>query len=234
MNSICDILIFKSPFEEIQIFQDKFKKIMEMFDTYIINSWLKTNINKRNNDIFNIYEYLELETNTKIIFSIQKDFSKNNYFPVWTISYYINEKILDKENIEIFLNDNIKFIYNVFFNDFFIDYNINKYKLNDYNKWKKIDYDKLNIFDLENKKSDKNKQLLDSMMYIYFNLIKNIFDIKSNSEYIENVLINQKLKKEFEAKLELFKNRGDIIKRGLIEQSLKVKEQIDTFINFIS
>jgi hypothetical protein len=39
----------------------------------------------------------------------------------------------EKKNIENFLNDNIKFIYNVFFDEFFVDYD-KKFDINDINK----------------------------------------------------------------------------------------------------
>lgn len=59
-----------------------------------------------------------------------------DYFPFIIINYFLNEYKFEKENIESFLQDNIKFIYNVFFQDFFIDYN-EKFTINDINKWKK-------------------------------------------------------------------------------------------------
>jgi hypothetical protein len=38
MNSICDILIFKTALENEDIFYQKHIKIKDMFDDYIINS----------------------------------------------------------------------------------------------------------------------------------------------------------------------------------------------------
>lgn len=231
MNSICDILVFKTPYESEWVFSEKFKKILEMFDTYVINSWIELVIKNSKNEIYDIYEYSNETLDLKIIFSIQKNIDKRNYFPVWMVNYYINQFKFEKSNIESFLNDNIKFIYNVFFSDFFVDYDFNKYNLYDYNKWKKLDYKNLNKFDMDNLSDDKNKQLLDSMMYVYFNLVKNIFDIKNNSEYIENSFLKKDLERGFEAKLTLFKDRWDEIKHQLTINAVKIKEQIDLFIS---
>jgi hypothetical protein len=103
----------------------------------------------------------------EVSFSFQKNLSNISYFPAGIINYHLNPFVLEKENIEHFLNDNIAFIWNVFANEFFIDSH-SDYKLDDRNRGKKLDYANLKAFDIENPKSKANKQALDSLMYIYF------------------------------------------------------------------
>jgi hypothetical protein len=153
--------------------------------------------------------------------------------PVWILSYKINEFAFEKENIENFLNDNIKFIYNVFFDDFFIDYDNTKYSILDFNKWKKVDYSNLSKFDLNNPKEIKNKQILDSLMYLYFWLIKNINSISDNSLYIEQLLKKWDIQKSFENNIDLYSKRIESVQSELIDNALKIKKQLDLFINLI-
>lgn len=94
---------------------------------------------------------------------------------------------------------------------------------------KKIDYKNLKKFDLENKNSKENKQILDSLMYIYFNLIKNIFEINSNTDNI-NELKTWKDYIELTSNLENFSLRHNKIKNDLIMMSDNIKKQIDLFV----
>jgi len=77
MNSICDILIFKTNFEEENIFKNKFEKINEMLHVYLINSWLKLEKIEKENQIFDIIQYKEEELWIHIVYSIQKKLSIN-------------------------------------------------------------------------------------------------------------------------------------------------------------
>lgn len=234
MRSICDIIIFKTPFEKENSFKEKHEKIKEMFEDYVTNSGIPLKKTDLENDFYNIYTFENINLNIKIVFSFKKDLSKKeDYLPSWMVNYYLDTFKFEKQNIESFLNDNIKFIYNVFFNNFFVDYDKN-FVLDDYNKWKKLDFDSLWEFDLEYKTSDKNKQLLDSMMYVYFDLYKNIFEINKNEDYLEKVKSGKDLLLEYKSNLELFKNRNDIVKKQLIDRLTVIEHQLNTFINFIS
>ncbi len=167
-----------------------------------------------------------------ISFSFQKNLSEISYFPAGVINYNLNPFVLEKENIEHFLNDNISFIWNVFATEFFIDVNSN-YRLDERSTGKKLDYANLRAFDMENPKSEENKQLLDSLMYIYFGLMKNIFNLENNGEKLDQFLKNTTLS-DINATFELFAKRGDATKDALIAQARLVKGQIDTFVTLVS
>ncbi|MDD2516104.1 MAG: hypothetical protein PHF46_02420 [Candidatus Gracilibacteria bacterium] len=232
MRSICDLLIFKTPFEKEDIVKDNFRKINEMFEDYIVNSGMELQKTVSENGTFLIKEYKNPDFQISIVFSIKKDFSLNDGFPVGIVNYCLNDLFFQKENIENFLNDNVKFISNVFFDNFFIDYDT-KYKVLDINKGKKVDMANLKQFDLNDKTNIKNKNLLDSMMYIYFSLMKNIFDIESNANNIDT-LVKSSSYIEFVGTGQLFKNLDDIVKQNLMQNAIKIKKQMDTFINLIS
>lgn len=231
-RSIASMLVFKTPFEDENIFIEKFKKAQEMFEDYIINSGidLKKQIIEYNHSI--LQEYTHDELGIKISYSIKKEFSKNDYFPAIILDYSLNEYKFQKQDIESFLNDNIKFIFNVYFEDFFIDYDT-KYKINDINKWKKVDYKQLQKIDMENPLSLWNKQILDSMMYLYYNLVKNIFEINKNSDTIQEIL-EFDMNIDYQANVDFFEKKQDLIKQDLLKTSQKLKMQIDIFIHLIS
>lgn len=233
MISICDILIFKTPFEDNNTFLDKFRKIENMLDDYLKNSWIEIKKVTTKNQDFTINTYTKEELPIEIVFITDNDFIVENYMPVWIISYKIDEFKFEKDNIESFLNDNIKFIYNVFFDDFFIDYDDKKYNLLDFNKWKKVDYKNLTKFDLNNPKNLENKQVLDSLMYLYFGLIKSLNSIDNNSSYIEQLLQKWDLQKSFENNIDLYSKRLEWVKKEILDNALKIKIQMDIFINLI-
>lgn len=158
------------------------------------------------NDHFITKRYFDADKHlVEISFSFQKDFKSISYFPVGIINYHLNPFIFKKENIEHFLDDNIAFIWNVFAAEFFIDYH-SDYKIDDRNKGKKLDYINLKAFDMENPKSHANKQLLDSLMYIYFGLMKSIFNLENNGEKLDQFLKNTTLS-DIGATFELFAKR---------------------------
>lgn len=71
------------------------------------------------------------------------------------------------------------------------------------------------------------------MMYLYFSLIKNIFEINSNSDTI-SMLIEKKSSEDFQASLELFDMKQNSFKESLIQTAIKLKTQIQAFITLIS
>jgi len=86
---------------------------------------------------------------------------------------------------------------------------------------------------MQNPKSKHNKQILDSMMYLYFSLIKNIFEINSNSDTI-SLLIEKKSSEDLSASLNFFAVKQNSFKESLMLTATKLKAQIETFITLIS
>lgn len=230
-RSIATLTVFKTPFENEKNFKNNFKKSSLMFEDYIINSWIPLEKEVFENDKYFLINYKNNDLKIEVKYFLKKDFLENDYFPAIILDYFIDQKIFEKENIESFLNDNIKFIFNVFFNDFFIEYDL-IYKINDINKWKKVDYNALKKFNLDEKYSKENKQTLDSMMFLYYNLIKNIFEINKNNDNIKEILdFDNTL--DLEAQLISFEKRQDYVKQNLIKIAQKLKMQIDTFLTLI-
>lgn len=227
MKSICDILVFKTPFENESVFLDKFNKIKEMFEDYIVNSWIPLKLEKYSNNLYEVYDFKNDDIWIDIDFSFKKDLSLDIFFPAIIVDYKMNESNFDKQNIESFLNDNIKFIFNVFWSDFFVEFDIEKYNIDDYNKWKKLNINELKNFNLDDKTSKENKNILDSMLFLHFNLLKNILNISSSSKEIDIALAEWN---SLEWYLELYKQRQQSVKWDLIITQEKLKKQIQTFL----
>ena len=193
-----------------------------MFEDYLMNAGMDVISEISENDHYITKVYHDADRRVMdVSFSFQKNLSDISYFPAGIINYNLNPFILEKENIEHFLNDNIAFIWNVFETEFFIDFH-SDYTLNDRNKGKKLDYANLKSFNTENPKSDENKQVLDSLMYIYFGLMKNIFNLENNGEKLDLFLKNTTLS-NIGATFDLFSKRGDTTKDALITQARLIK-----------
>jgi hypothetical protein len=88
-------------------------------------------------------------------------------------------------------------------------------------------------FDNSNKESNDNKNIIDSMMYTYFSLYKNLFDINKNDDYLKLIQNDKNILNEYNSNLELFKTRTDIIKKELFDKLQKIESQLKIFINLI-
>lgn len=229
-RNIADIFVFNTPFEDNQILYDNFKKIKQMLQDYIINAWIPLEEKEILTNNYINYSFFNKELWIQINFWVKNDISIIDYFPCIILNYSLNEQVFSKENIEFFLNDNIKFIYNIFWENFFIDYD-KKYELFDINKGKTINYDEFRNVDMSSI-SQKNKNIINNMMYLYFNLLENIFDINSNIDNI-NELLNKTNDASFLWNLSLFEERWTQTQKNLIKTSLKLKQQLDTFISLI-
>lgn len=233
MQSIADISIFKTPFESSESFDTKFARIKTMFEDYLLNAWMEVISKTSENDHYITKNYHDSDGRIMdISFSFQKNLSDISYFPAGIINYNLNSLVLEKENIEHFLNDNIAFIWNVFATEFFIDSH-SDYRLDDRNQGKKLDYKNLKAFDMTNPKSEANKQVLDSLMYIYFGLMKSIYNLENNGEKLDIFLKNTTLS-DIGATFDLFSKRWDVTKDALIAQARLIKGQIDVFVQLVS
>lgn len=231
MRNIIDILIFKTPFEDKEVFLSKFKKIEEMFVDYMVNANMPLPCEQKESQLFTDKIFWGETFWIQIVFSYLNDIDTIHYFPSLMVSYSLNEIKFQKENMEMFFNDNIKFIFNVFFEQFFIEYDA-IYKINDINKWKKLDMNNLKKFDLQDKYSKINKNLLDSMMYLYYTCVKNIHSINENRSMIEQ--LHQSKDPFHIAQQKMFDMRTDEKQNILIKQAENLKNQIDAFITLIS
>ena len=70
-------------------------------------------------------------------------------------------------------------------------------------------------------------------MYIYFGLMKSIFNLENNGEKLDIFLKNTTLS-DIGASFDLFSKRGDVTKDALITQAKLIKGQIDVFVQLVS
>ncbi len=114
--------------------------------------------------------------NIRVSFSSLADLAEFSYYPALSIQYELNESVFEKSAIESFLNDNIRFVSGVFFEEYFLDAD-SKFRIDAMNSGKKYSVDDLKKFDTSLPNSRENKRLLDSLLYLHYSLMKNIFDI---------------------------------------------------------
>lgn len=225
MRNIAEVVIFTTPFEEKATLETKFTRMQQMIEDYFTNSQIPINKTIRDNE-----EYRSIEYNTLLWIQIvySKKIGNNPYFPFIIGNYFIDEANFHKEDIEYFLNDHIKFIHNVFFEDFFIDYD-EKYTLIEINKGKTLRYEELEQFDLTNKWSKKNKKILDSLMFLYYTLIKKMYEIENFSQ--ESSKHKEYFLQGYSAFLD---KKHSLLKEQMQEMAKKIKYHIDTFLSFFS
>ena len=230
MQSIATLLLFHTPFEEKEIIVKRFFKTKEMFQDYIINTWIPLEVSHIQDGIYDIFEYSNTQLDIFISFSYKIDFEKNILFPSVIVDYQMNIYKFEKQNIESFLNDNILFFANVFWHDFFLDFD-EKFLLQERSKWKKVDFDGLKKFDLKNKNAPENKQILDSMMFLHFQLLKNIYQIDNSTQNITDLILSQR---EFAHQGKIFQARKSILKKDLISTQERLLWHIESFLQLFN
>lgn len=230
MQSIASLLLFHTPFEDKNIIVERFHKTKEMFQDYVVNAWIPLEKNHMFDGIYDIFEYKNTDFDIEISFSYKKDFEKNILFPSVIVDYKMNIFKFEKQNIESFLNDNILFFANVFWDDFFLDFD-EKYSLQERSKWKKVEMKHLKKFDMQNKNAPENKQLLDSMMFLHFQLLKNIYELDNSSKNLTQLIEEQQ---SFAHQGKMFEIRQSSLKQDLISAQEKLKWQIETFLDLFN
>lgn len=69
-------------------------------------------------------------------------------------------------------------------------------------------------------------------MYVYFSLMRSIFDLENNEEKLDQFLKSNTFS-DVAGTLETFRIRGDKTKENLASQALIVQRQLDTFLGLI-
>lgn len=228
MQSVATFLIFHTPFEEKEFILKKFHKTKEMFQDYIVNTWMSLSEKQYFDWIYDVFEYWNEDI--FISFSYKKNFDANIFFPSVVVNYDLNIFKFENQNIESFLNDNIWFFSNVFGTDFFLDYD-KKYNLDDRVKWKDLNFEDLKKFNLEDKYAYENKKNIDNLLYLHYQLLKNIYNV-DNSIISITKLVNKQI--NFSNHSELFKTRNDILKRNLLLTQEKMYNHIISFLQLFN
>ena len=232
LRPIADIYVFKTPFEDAGAFAERARRAVEMLEDYGQSSGLGLSRETQEDERGRVRHYSDASGYLTITVSEQIDVADIAYLPALLLRYTLDDARLDTSAIEAFLEDNIKFIFNVFFHDFFIDYD-SRFSLNDISKGKKIDYTVLAKLDASDPRSRTNKDILDSLMYLYYQLLKNAYDIESNMETLRD-LSARDTTGYIASEAELFAARGDTTRGRLLAQALRIRQQIDTYVHLIS
>jgi hypothetical protein len=78
----------------------------------------------------------------------------------------------------------------------------------------------LKKFDMQNKNAPENKQLLDSMMFLHFQLLKNIYELDNSSKNLTQLIEEQQ---SFAHQGKMFEIRQSSLKQDLISAQEKLK-----------
>lgn len=176
MRQIADILAFKTPFENADSFSEKIRRSLTMFRDYCGNASLPVKEVTSTTPTRLEHVFSDAGGNVRVSFSSLSNLSEFSYYPALSIRYELDESVFRKPAIESFLNDNIRFVSGVFFEEYFLDTD-SKFHIDAMNSGKKYSVDDLKKFDTAMPNSRENKRLLDSLLYLHYSLMKNIFDI---------------------------------------------------------
>jgi hypothetical protein len=176
MRQIADILVFKTPFENADSFAEKIRRGLTMFRDYCNNASLPVREIQNTTPTRQEQIFADTRGQIRISFSSLANLAEFSYYPALSIRYELDESVFQTSAIEHFLNDNIRFISGVFFEEYFLDTD-SKFHIESMNSGKKYSVDDLKKFDTSLPTSKENKRLLDSLLYLHYSLIKNIFDI---------------------------------------------------------
>gem|GEM_PF-2204552 len=186
MRSICEVLIFQSPFESVSEFDSKFEKIQTMFQDYLINASMPLPQCSSESPDYYHFTFGSEKESIMVVFSSLKYHAHEKYFPRFIVSYHLETSLFDVENIKLFLNDNLQFLFNVFGDAFFVDTD-RTYTIQDHNQGKKINFKDLESFDTSNPYSLKNKLLLDCLCYRYYICMKSHASLSANAPYLASL-----------------------------------------------
>jgi hypothetical protein len=176
MRQIADILVFKTPFENAESFAEKIRRSLSMFRDYCGNASLPVQEVASKTETRQEHVFADAGGNIRVSFSSLAGLSEFSYYPALGIRYELNESVFETAAIESFLNDNIRFVSGVFFEEYFLDTD-SKFRIDAMNSGKKYSVDDLKKFDTAKPTSRENKRLLDSLLYLHYSVMKNIFDI---------------------------------------------------------
>jgi hypothetical protein len=129
---------------------------------------------------------------------------QNYLIPHCNITVEMEDSQLEKELVEDFLNTIIRFFSGTLTQEYFLDYD-SIYRIETMNQGKKYSIDDIKNLDTKNIQDTKNKNLLDSILYLHYTLEKqilllgieqrdlnNFLEKNTESETIKNVLLVSK------------------------------------------
>ena len=227
MRSILEIVTFFTPIDQRSIVEEKEKAIADMIMLSLQNAW-DTFEKNTNIDIQYSTTIYTLE-GIKIEISIKNDSQMEDYYlPHLLLSIFVDEKHFIKENIESFLNTITRFFSWMYKEDYFVAYDT-KFDLIEMNSGKKYSLDDIKNIDTDSITSKKNKNLLDSLLYLHYTLDERIQDISSLEQDAKQF---QSSRWEFIGSLHITELRKDETKENLIQNRAILHTQIEILLQY--
>ncbi len=227
MRSLLEIVTFFTPIDQRSIVEEKEKAIADMIMLSLQNAWdtfeKNTNINIQYSTTIYTLEGIKIEI------SIKNDSQMEDYYlPHLLLSIFIDEKHFIKENIESFLNTITRFFSWMYKKDYFVAYDT-KFDLIEMNSGKKYSLDDIKNIDTASIASKKNKNLLDSLLYLHYTLDARIQDISSLEQDVKQLQVSGW---EFIGSLHITEMRKDETKESLIQNRTILHTQIEILLQY--
>ena len=227
MRSILEIVTFFTPIDDRNTVEEKEKAIEDMIILSLQNAGDTFEKNIHTDTQYTITTYTLMGIQIEI--SIKNDSQMENYYlPHLSLCIFIDEKSLIKENIESFLNTITRFFSWMYREDYFVAHDT-KFDLIEMNSGKKYSLDDIKNIDTDAIISKKNKNLLDSLLYLHYTLEKQIHDISSLEQNIEEFQTSQS---EFIGSLYITGMRKDETKKSLIQNRTLLHAQIAILLQY--
>ena len=134
----------------------------------------------------------------------------------------------DIKNIESFLNTITRFFSGAFQDDYFINYDTH-YSISSMNSGKKYNIEDIERLNINQKDTEENKKLLDSLLYLHYTLERNIQDIFLLEREIGSVISSDGI---LSAQLEASTLRRDETKNSLITNLKTLHKQIEIVLHY--
>ena len=186
MRTILEIVTFCTPVDSIEIVESREKQIRDMIEDFLLNSWDQFEKVNTDNALYEVSTYIHKDVVLSVSIK-QNSEMQNCMIPHCDISINMNDKNLEKEIVEDFLNTIIRFFSGTFTREYFIEYD-SIYKIEPMNQWKKYTIDDIKKIDMNDIYNSKNKNLLDAILYLHYTLEKQILALGIEQIDLDNYL----------------------------------------------
>ncbi|MBP9812575.1 hypothetical protein KBC86_04280 [Candidatus Gracilibacteria bacterium] len=227
MRSLLEIVTFFTSLDNRASYEEKEKQIIDMISDAMTNSGEPFQKDEKRDKQYTVISY-QIDY-LRVEFSIKEDFlMENPYFPHLILEVFIEEAHFEKENIESFLNTITRFFSGAFQNDYFISYDT-RYSISSMNSGKKYSIEDIERLNINQKDTEENKKLLDSLLYLHYTLERNIQDIFLLEREIGSVISSDGV---ISAQLEASTLRRDETKNSLITSLKTLHKQIEIVLHY--
>lgn len=232
MRTILEIVTFHTPVDIIEITENKEQKIRTMIADFLINSWENFEEKKTTNEDYEIQSYIL--KNTVLDVSIKQDSKMwNHIIPHCIVTISMNDFVFENTIVEDFLNTIIRFFSGTLVNEYFLNYD-SSYHLDEMNQWKKYSIKDIANIDVEWTKKSKNKNLLDSILYLHYTLEKEIFSLGIQRKELDTFLSWKWLSEYSIEYISMSKKRTDSTIIELLKTISTLHNQIQIILSYFT